>query len=357
MKYFVLCIFMLSIFTSAEGVMLLEHKGTTNPEQEGLTLKTSNLEGLSTSAKDGGWCVTDNNSKGGCYYQYSFNDKEKNLLKDPSKGFIMRMEVKLIEGSTYFKVEVNTAPGKRQGPMYIVKLVVIGNQVRAQIGNRATPYSNEYTMVDHADKYHLYELYADPKTPQADLYVDGVKRIENVGVRYDSGIHEAFFGAASGPDNGTACFKLVQVEALTDRPESITNTSRSIKSFTGYKECPENATTSLCTLNCGNGVGGTVRITVYGNVHGDGGSISVGYKEYIVTNPHKSPPVVKRICDYKSNKRIGSMTHVNDIVAEVVGNFVVFKAVVGNNGTKQYLKLNYLLEIRGHVTYMRFYPE
>jgi hypothetical protein len=215
--------------TGSEGTvradLIAEHQGATDPTTEGFSLWPFN-GGISTSAlsNDMGlpaWSIT-STPPGSQQAAYNFPALSASALL--SQGFTMSLEARAVSGAVY------STPTNQPIAAAIVGLATVRFDLELGLdanGNTIAILANTVglngdgsfnlpgaSVTVPGNGYHLYQLAYNPASHTADLFIDGVDRIQGYQGHSEGNLFTGFYFGAL--DHGTANFNLARLETGID---------------------------------------------------------------------------------------------------------------------------------------------
>jgi hypothetical protein len=217
----------LSTTSARAGTIIIQHQGATNPTTEGFTLWPFN-GGISSGGilNDMGlpaWSIT-STAPGSqqALYLGSFTSDQQTALQT-TQGFTMSLEARAVSGPVY------SGPSNEPIVAGIVGFGSVrydlelgldanGNTVALLASNVITNADGSFSIPGvsvtlSGNGYHLYQLAYNPTTQKADLFIDGVDRIQGYQGHSDNPFTGFLFGALN---HGTANFNLAKLETGFD---------------------------------------------------------------------------------------------------------------------------------------------
>jgi len=233
-----LAVFFLSIPARA-GEVIAQHQGSNSPLSEGFSLYPSN-GGLSAVAvtNDMGlnaWSVTSTPPPDFQAIYESGALTSSQLAAVDSQGFTMTMIARVVSGPVFnsttaldsaasafffgtrrFDIELGL---NSQGDT----VAVLSNTVTLNgDGTFSTPGAT-FTLTGSGSTYHSFQLYENPTSNTADLYVDGVLRLTGyAGNDRTFGASGLFFGAENQGETNFNFVNVVTGNAIVPEPSSLT---------------------------------------------------------------------------------------------------------------------------------------
>jgi hypothetical protein len=241
MKYFASMIVgglvLLSNFSPVRADFIIPHEGQTDPITEGFTLRSIGSSSTLAVPNDIGlpaWRVTGSAENAQLIYASgALNSAQDAVIA--SQGFVLTAVARVTRNNNLAPAYSTTNPviiggmlldtGTRRFEMSLGinssgdTVVVLPTSIDAGgPGNSLRTPGASFTLTGSGSSYHTYKLVYDPVTKLADLFVDGVPRLEGyAGNTSFVGDHGLVWYTGSG---GEADFNLVEVAPdLTVAPE------------------------------------------------------------------------------------------------------------------------------------------
>jgi hypothetical protein len=211
----------------AKADLIASHQGATDPTTEGFGLWPFN-GGISTSAisNDMGlpaWSITSTppGSQQAAYNATLSAAQESALL---TQGFTVSLEARAVSGAVY------STPTNEPTAATILGLSTVRYDLELGLdanGNTIAILANSVglngdgsfnipgaSVTVSGNGYHLYQLAYNPVSQTADLFIDGVDRIQGYQGHSEGNLFAGFYFGAL--DHGTANFNLAQLETGLD---------------------------------------------------------------------------------------------------------------------------------------------
>jgi hypothetical protein len=221
------------------GSLIVEHIGNNDPLSEGLSLwKFDGGISASQVTNDMGynaWSVSSvapfNPVAQAAYTSGPLTSAQ--LAEIGSQGFTMSLLARVVSGPTFDNSTTGLASGGATLALGGVRfdldlglnsqgdtVAVLASSLVLNQDRTISSYGDSYTLTGSGSSYHLFQLYENPTTGTADLYVDGVLSLSDYS---GTGINALNYGLVFGAVNGgDVNFSLVSVVAGNAIPEPST---------------------------------------------------------------------------------------------------------------------------------------
>jgi hypothetical protein len=206
------------------------HTGSTDPTTEGFSQhqinSASTFGPIANDLGRAAWSIAGTGTSSQGWYQTGAFSAGQ-LADIAAQGFVLTFEARVVQGlaQAYDSVEHVTIGGavvelSRRYDVFLGldsngdTVVVLPTSVSITTGGQISMPGPSYTLTGSGSSYHNYQLVYDPGTELADLYVDGILRLEDY-AGHSSFVHNRglLWGAHSG---GQANFSFVELASIPE---------------------------------------------------------------------------------------------------------------------------------------------
>jgi hypothetical protein len=232
----------LVVFGSARpvqaGSLIAEHIGNNDPLSEGLALwKFDGGISAGPVTDDMGynaWSVSSvapfNPVAQAAYTSGPLTSAE--LAAIGSQGFTMSLLARVVSGPTFDNSTTGLASGGATLALGGVRfdldlglnsqgdtVAALASSLVLNQDRTVSSYGDSFTLTGSGSSYHLFQLYENPTTDTADLYVDGVLRLSDyAGTSINALNYGLLFGAVNGGDVNFSLVSIVTGNAIPEPP-------------------------------------------------------------------------------------------------------------------------------------------